>query len=81
MTTRRVFIGTLAGALLAAPLAASAQQAGKVYRIGVVVGGGDLTDNLRQGLRELGWVEVQNVVVLKRVWGDAPSSSPRSSPT
>jgi len=76
VTTRRVFIGTLAGALLAAPLAASAQQAGKVYRIGVVVGGGDLTDNLRQGLRELGWVEGQNVVVLKRVWGGRTEQFP-----
>jgi hypothetical protein len=33
--TRRVFIGTLAGGLLAAPLAA-AQQPGKVYRVGVL---------------------------------------------
>ena len=31
---RRAFLGALAGGLLAAPLAAEAQQAGKVYRIG-----------------------------------------------
>jgi hypothetical protein len=31
---RRAFIGTLAGSLLAAPLVAEAQQAGKMYRIG-----------------------------------------------
>jgi len=31
---RRVFIGTLAGGLLAAPLAAEAQSAAKVPRIG-----------------------------------------------
>jgi hypothetical protein len=31
---RRVFIGTLTGGLLAAPLAAEAQQAAKVPRIG-----------------------------------------------
>jgi hypothetical protein len=33
---RRFFLGTLAGALLAAPLAAEAQQVGKVWRIGVL---------------------------------------------
>jgi hypothetical protein len=33
---RRAFIGTLAGGLLAAPLGGWAQQAGKVYRIGVI---------------------------------------------
>jgi len=59
----------LAASLVLAPLAAEAQQARKVHRIGVVVGGVDLTDNLRQGLRELGLVEDQNVVVLKRGWG------------
>ncbi len=33
---RRTFIGVIAGGLLAALLAAEAQQATKVYRIGVV---------------------------------------------
>jgi hypothetical protein len=33
---RRAFIGTLTGGLLAAPLAAEAQQAGKVHRIGML---------------------------------------------
>jgi hypothetical protein len=31
---RRAFIGTLAGSLFAAPLAAAAQQAGKVPKLG-----------------------------------------------
>ena len=31
---RRVFVGTVAGALLAAPLAAEAQRADKVVRVG-----------------------------------------------
>ncbi|PYM53149.1 MAG: ABC transporter substrate-binding protein, partial [Candidatus Rokuibacteriota bacterium] len=65
MTTRRAFLGTLAGSLLAAPLAAAAQPAGKVYRIGYLTAG-SVTANprvleaFRQGLRELGWVEGQN---------------------
>jgi thioesterase domain-containing protein len=33
---RRAFLGTLAGGLLAAPLAAEAQQAEEVHRIGLV---------------------------------------------
>jgi ABC-type uncharacterized transport system substrate-binding protein len=33
---RRTFLGTLAGGLLAAPLAAEAQQAGKLYSIGIL---------------------------------------------
>jgi len=36
---RRTFIGTVAGGLLAAPLAAEAQQA-RVYRVGVILQGG-----------------------------------------
>ena len=33
---RRAFIGTLAGGVLAAPLAAKAQQAEKLYRVGLL---------------------------------------------
>ena len=70
MVTRRAFIGTLAGGLLAAPLAAGAQQAGKVYRIGIL-GNVPLSDTegarvwgaLTQGLRELGYAEGQNLIV------------------
>jgi putative ABC transport system substrate-binding protein len=74
---RRAFLATLTGGLLAAPLAARAQEAGKVHRVGVVVGGLDLTDNLRQGLGELGWVEGQNLVVLKRVWSGRTEQFPK----
>jgi len=70
MTDRRTFIGTLAGALLAAPLAAEAQQAGKVARIGYLVWfpleSPETRMNLdafRQGLRERGYVEGQNLVI------------------
>ena len=67
MTTRRAFLGTLAGGLLAAPLAAEA-QAGKVYRIGFLsyLGCGASLDPkgaFRQGLRELGYLEGQNLAI------------------
>jgi len=65
---RRAFIGTLTGGLLAAPRAAEAQQAGKTWRVGYL-GNANPTlsapsrDAFRQGLRELGWVEGQNVSI------------------
>jgi hypothetical protein len=34
LVNRRAFLGSLAGGLLTAPLAAEAEQVGKVYRIG-----------------------------------------------
>ncbi len=61
MTTRRAFVGTVVGGLLAAPLAAQAQPAGKVYRIGWISPG--------TGLRELGYVEGRNLTVEAR-WAD-----------
>ncbi len=69
MTTRRAFIGTLA-CVLAAPLAAQAQQPGRVPRIGWLLTGSleapetrALLGAFRQGARELGYVEGQNIVV------------------
>src|SRR5215470_4552049 len=71
MISRRAFITTVAG-MLGAPLVAEAQQAGKVFRIGILA-------NLRQGdaegfwaafvegLRELGYVESQNITIEWRV--------------
>jgi putative ABC transport system substrate-binding protein len=55
-------------ALLVAPLAAGAQQAAKVPRIGFLSAAtsgvsSPVLDAFRQGLRELGWVEGQNIVV------------------
>jgi putative ABC transport system substrate-binding protein len=63
---RRAFIGTLAAALLAAPLAAEAQQTEKMHRIGVVTSTAHFIEAFRQGLRELGFVEGQNVIVEQR---------------
>ena len=39
MIDRRAFLGTLAGGLLAAPLAVRGQQASRVYRIGYLLFG------------------------------------------
>jgi putative ABC transport system substrate-binding protein len=65
MMDRRAFLGALASGLLAAPLAAQAQPPpGKAARIGVL---GDvasfLDEAFRQGLRELGYVEGQNIAI------------------
>jgi putative ABC transport system substrate-binding protein len=65
---RRTFVGVIAGGLLAAPLAAEAQLAGKVYRIGYLSSGSassnpHVIEAFRQGLQELGWVEGQNIVI------------------
>jgi ABC-type uncharacterized transport system substrate-binding protein len=65
---RRSFLGTLAGGLLAAPLVAPAQQPrGKSARIGLL---GDvpsfLDEAFREGLRELGYNEGQNIVIEHR---------------
>jgi putative ABC transport system substrate-binding protein len=73
---RRAFLASIAGGLLTAPLVAEAQQAGKVYRIGIL-GNVPLTDpegaNLWgafvQGLRELGYVEGQNITIEHRSSG------------
>jgi putative ABC transport system substrate-binding protein len=65
---RRTFLHTLAGGLLAAPLAVVAQQAGKVYRIGILetIPAAQNAANLaalRKGLRDLGYVEGRNLII------------------
>jgi putative ABC transport system substrate-binding protein len=69
-----VFIGALALGILAAPLAADAQQAEKVARVGVLRSGSPSSaasseDAFRQGLRDLGYVEGQNIVMEYRFAG------------
>ena len=65
---RRAFISTLAGGLLAAPLAAGAQQAGKLYRIGVISSGinprsASFFQVFERQLRDHGWVEGTNLAI------------------
>jgi putative ABC transport system substrate-binding protein len=63
---RRVFIGMLARALFAAPLAAHAQLAGKIYRIGYLSPNNTGVQAFQSGLTRLGWVEGRNFVIEKR---------------
>ena len=67
MMDRRAFIGTVAGALLAAPLAAEAQPEPRNARIGYLATNlattPHLQDAFRQGLRDLGYVEGRNLVI------------------
>ncbi len=64
---RRTFMAMLTGGLLAAPLAADAQQAAKVARIGYLApnlaASPHLPEAFRHGLRDLGYVEGRNVVI------------------
>src|SRR5712692_3769115 len=71
---RRTFIGTLAGGILAAPLAAKAQQAAKVWRIGYLGYPAESVESknltvLRQRLRELGYVDGKNIALELR-WAE-----------
>src|SRR5690349_14993278 len=66
MMDRRAFLGALG--LFAAPLAAEAQHAAKVARIGYLTAANQAAnphthEAFRQGLRDLGYVEGQSVVI------------------
>src|SRR5215471_4926024 len=65
---RREFITLLGGAAAAWPLAARAQQPGKVHRVGILwastpSASAPRMEAFRQGLRELGYVEGRNLVI------------------
>jgi putative tryptophan/tyrosine transport system substrate-binding protein len=76
-----IFAGTVA---LGWPLAVRAQHPGKVYRIGLLGGSpptaseasARLWDGFFQGLRELGYVEGQNIVVEGRWYGEQTERLP-----
>src|SRR5262249_19502801 len=71
---RRTVLGVLALALLAAPLAAGAQQTGKARRIGFLGAetastNGHFLDAFRLGMREHGYVEGQDLTIEAR-WAE-----------
>src|SRR5712692_4962675 len=69
---RRTFISGITAGLLAAPLAAEAQEAGKVARIGVLNSGSPpapFVESFKQGLREVGYVEGRNISIEYR-WAE-----------
>jgi putative ABC transport system substrate-binding protein len=70
---RRTFLGSLVSGLLAAPLGAEAQQAGKVYRLGTLnlgtppaSGTYDVRRDVVVVLQDLGYVEGRNLEVERR---------------
>ena len=76
---RRAFIGTLAGGLLAAPLAAQAQSS-KVARVGILLYGTPQADpnlaDLRRSLRDLGYLEDRNLFLEYRFAEGKPERLP-----
>jgi putative ABC transport system substrate-binding protein len=74
MIDRRTFLAGTGAVLLAAPLAAQAQQAGKKYRVGVVLEGGPyyaMIDGLKGGLKDLGFEEgTQYILLIRDVKGN-----------
>jgi len=65
---RREFITLIGGAGLAWPLGARAQQDGSISRIGILWPGASLPapprmEAFRQGLRDLGFIDGQNVII------------------
>ena len=76
---RRTFVILVGGTCLLEPLALRAQQAGKVFRIGLLApyngpttGGRIDLDELRTGLRDLGWIEGKNLAIETRWAGVNP---------
>ena len=81
--SRRAFIGTLAGGFLGAALGIEAHQAAKVYRVGLLggsppnsPGGRRAWEGFFQGMRELGYVEGQNILVEGRWYGERTDRLP-----
>ena len=78
--TRREFITLLGGAAGAWPLAAQAQQAGMIPRVGYIRAGTPNNDQVREefmrGMRDLGYVEGRNITYEFRYYGDDVESIP-----
>ena len=74
---RRAFIGTLAGGLLAAPLAVEAEQVGKMWRIAIVLPGspdtvGHIANAIEAGLANAGYVDGANIRLERRFYPPDP---------
>jgi ABC-type uncharacterized transport system substrate-binding protein len=78
---RKVFGLALSAMLLALSYSASAQQPKKVSRIGYQSAGssGEREEAFRQGLRELSYVEGQNIVIERRFAQGKPDQVPRNA--
>ena len=64
---RRAFVALCWGGLLALPLDAHAQQAGKAYTIGyMTLASFPVSPTFRQALQDLGWIEGKNLTILYR---------------
>ncbi len=83
---RRLWLRSFSGALLGAPMLASAQRGGRTYRIGVLgvlppdpndVDGVRLSELFEQALRERGYVEGDNLVIERRFWGGVVDRIPK----
>ena len=80
---RRAFLSAVAGGLLAAPLAAEGQPAGRMYRLGLLYPIAPPPSEKRTAailipaaLRELGYVEGQNLIVDRRYSDGRPDRFP-----
>src|SRR5262249_14512991 len=79
---RRAFIRVLGSAAVAWPLAARAQQAERVRRIGLLMGAADDPGGqsrgtaLKQGLQDLGWTEGRNIQIGRRFGGADAGRTP-----
>ncbi len=67
MIIRAALGAALALGLVAAPLVGEAQPASKVYRVGYLSPAANVFEPFRQALRELGYVEGQNLVMEVRL--------------
>jgi ABC-type uncharacterized transport system substrate-binding protein len=76
---RRAFITMVGGSVLAGPLAVEAQQTVKVPRVGFLRSGPPpqaFVKGFEQGLRELGYVEGQNIIIEYRFTDGSTSQLP-----
>src|SRR5438067_527831 len=76
---RRTFVIVVAATCLLEPLAVRAQQVSKIFRIGLLAPATEATpggridmEDLRMGLRDLGWVEGKDLIIETRWAGVSP---------